>query len=215
MRIKIIGSIIEKSKPHKTNYRHETYSALINKMSPELAEQIHSKQKFFRLLTFSNVYIKDKQAHFYIVGEDTLVQDIINHLIFDNWIRIDDMVLEVYIEPLLQLQPKQIYKFKSDLIVNISQNNKCVLCQDMDYIEKRLKEITLNKAKQLNIIKNNINIKILDSKKKFSRYKNHHIESWQCVLQVKGDYELVNMLYSTTGIGENTASGHGLMWEVN
>lgn len=220
MRIKLVGRVVDKTNQSKTNYKHEVYGMILNKLSPELAKRIHSKEKFYRLLSFSDVYItkysKDNiKMHMYIVGEDNIIQDFINHLIFDNWIRIDDMVIEVKVEALQPLQPKEYYNFKTNLIVNISQNNKCVLSDDIGYIESRLKEIALNKAKQLNIRKDNLDIKVLKYTKKYNKYKNHHIESWKCKLQVKGDYELVNMIYSTTGIGENTASGHGLVWEVN
>ena len=191
---------------------------LLNNLDPEKAKIIHSKQRFLRLFTFSNIYInnKNKQAHFYLSGKDELIKEMVNHLAFNQLIRIDDMVLNIInISLIPDLNKKEEYTFKTKLIINISQNNKCVLCDNEEYIQKRIIQIALSKAKKLNIntLNKNLQCKIINKKKEYDKYKNHHIESWNCKIKLKGNYELINLLYNV-GIGENTASGHGLLWEV-
>ena len=216
MRLKIKGEIIEKTKPKKTNYKHEVYSMILNNLTTNKAQQIHTKQKFYRLFTFSNLYINQKKLHFYIGGEDKLISEVVQHLMFNQLIRIDDMVIKITnIVPLEDLPKRKEYKFKTDLVVNISKDGKCVLSNDLDYVAERLNIIAKNKYKDLygEEIKGDIKVEFMEVRKQFNKYKNHHINSWKSIIKVNGDYDLIKLLYNV-GIGENTSSGHGFMWEV-
>lgn len=224
MRVKIKGKIIEKNKPQKTNYSHEIYSMILNNLSVDNAKILHnSKGKVFKLLTFTNICInKDEDSksdilHFYVSGNDDLIKDLIKHLEFNQICKIDDITLIIQkIELLSNLQKKNnndTYKFKSKLIINIFKDNKNQLADDFEYIQERLKTNALKKAEILNINNNGeINFKIINPKISVERYKAGHIKSWKCQLEVKGDYELINLIYNV-GVGENTATGHGFLWE--
>lgn len=109
MRIKVYGQIIEKTKIEKTNYNHEIQSMILNKLSPKTAQKLHKKEKFFRLLTFTNICIDRNKgnAHFYMSGEDILINEFIQNIIHDNVIRIDDMVLVVKIQQIEDLTEKK------------------------------------------------------------------------------------------------------------
>lgn len=217
MRLKIEGNIIEKTKLNKTNYKHEIYSMILNNLDTIRAEKIHQNKKFYRLFTFSNLYINKNKLHFYIGGEDSLITDFINHVMFNQLIRIDDIVVKIInIQPLNNLPEKKEYKFKTDIIINISKDNKCVLSNNLDYISDRINIIAKNKYKEIynEEIRDNINVEFLETKKQFNKYKNHHINSWKSIIKITGNHKLINLIYNV-GIGENTGSGHGFMWEVS
>lgn len=216
MRIIIIGEIIEKRLPKKSNYGYEIYSMIMNNLDKELVNEFHKKNKKYRYLSFSNVYIKENNGHFYVVGKNDIVKSLIEHLVANMVIRLGDMIIKITkIMPIDELKEKDKYLFRTNLIVNISKNQNCVLSNEFDYIEKRLKEIAINKAKKCGIDKSNLDFEIINPIHKINKYKDGHINSWKCFLKVTGDYELVNFLYTTSGVGENTATGHGLLWEVN
>lgn len=215
MRIKIYGQIIEKTKPNKTNYGHEIQSMILNKLSPKTAQRLHKKEKFFRLLTFTNICIDkhQKNAHFYISGEDSLINEFIQNIIYDNIIRIDDMVLVVKIQQLEDLPRKKEYNFKTKLVVNIydKEQQKAKLCEDLKMVKEKLIKNCLTKCNQLGI-QGDINIDILNPQKVVNKYKNGHIFSWKCNLKIDGDYDVINTIYNV-GIGENTFTGNGFLWE--
>lgn len=211
MRIRIEGKIIEKAKAFKTNYSHEIYAMILNNLNPDTAKNIHSKEKFYRLFTFTNIYIESQKVHFYISGEDSLVKEFISSILANQLIRIDDMVINIIsIQPLPQLTLKDKYNFKSDVIVNIMNNEKTVLSDDVRYMEERLNRNAINKAKLLGY-SGNIEIKIKSPKLSVKKYKNGHIRSWKCILEVQGDYNVINTIYNV-GCGENTSTGSGFMW---
>jgi len=216
MRLNIKGEIIEKVKPNKTNYKHETYSMILNNLTTEKAQQIHTREKFYRLFTFSNLYINKNKLHFYIGGENKLIDDFIKHIMFNQLIRIDDMVIKITdVIPLEDLPKRKEYKFKTDLIVNISKDGKCVLSNDLDYVAERLNIIAKNKYKALygEEINDDIKVEFIEVKKQFDKYKNHHVNSWKSIFKINGSYDLIKLIYNV-GIGENTSSGHGFIWEV-
>ncbi len=215
MRFIVKAEIIEKRIPHKSNYKYEMYSMLMNNLNNDIVEEFHKVNKAFRYLTYSDVYIKNNKVHFYIVARDDIAEIIIKHLSANLIVRLGDMVININkILQLDNLKEKEKYLFKTSLIVNISKNSKCILSDEISYIEKRLKEIAISKAKKYGIDKNNIEFEIINPIYKVNRYKDGHINSWKCFLKVSGDYELVNFLYSVAGVGENTATGHGLLWEA-
>jgi CRISPR/Cas system endoribonuclease Cas6 (RAMP superfamily) len=215
LRIKVSGKIIEKSKPNKRNYSHETQSMILNKLSPKTASELHEKKKFFRFLTFTNICINNNSntAHFYIAGKDELVSEFIQNMIFDNIIKIDDMVIVAKIEQMTELPIKEKYRFKTKLVVNLYDNelHKPKLCEDMSILKERLIKNTLDKCKQLGI-EGNLDINIINPFKVVDKYKAGHIFSWKCNLEIIGDYDVVNTIYNV-GIGENTFTGNGFLWE--
>ena len=214
MRVKISASIIEKTS-NKTNYTHETYSMILNHLKSTTSKEIHQKKKFFRLLTFTNICINKDQIHFYVAGEDQLLQEFIEHISFTQIIKIGDIVAKVTkIQELTQLikTKNDTYKFKSKVIININKDGKTQLCNDFKVVEERLVKNSIAKAKELGY-EGDIEIKLINPKHTFVNYKNGHVNSWRCMLEIKGDYDIVNTIYNV-GIGENTASGHGFLWEV-
>lgn len=214
MRVKVEGSIVEKTKPCKTNYTHETYSMILNNLTPMRSERLHEKVKRFRFLTFTNIYIMENKVHFYVAGEDNLMKDFIQHIMFNQMIRIDDMVINIKsISPLPNLPTKDIYKFKTKLVINVNKNGKTQLCEDMDIVKERVIKNTLSKAKTLGIDGKIRDIVIHNPKHNIEKYKNGHINSWRCIVEMDCDYDIANMVYNV-GLGENTASGHGFLWEA-
>lgn len=216
MRILIIGEIIEKRLPNKRNYNYEIYSMIMNNLHNEIANGFHKKNKGYRYLSFSNIYINTNRVHFYVVAMDKVAKSLIDHLIANMIVRLGDMVIKITkIIPEAELKEKPKYLFKTNLIVNISKDGKCCLSDEFDYIEKRLAEIAINKAKKCGIEKNDIEFELINPVHKVNRYKDGHVNSWKCFLKATGDYELINFLYTVSGVGENTATGHGILWEVN
>jgi CRISPR-associated endoribonuclease Cas6 len=218
MRIKLQGTIIEGQTSIKTSYNHEMYSMILTNISTERAIRIHEKKRFKRLFTFSNLYIVDNKVHFYVSGQDELIKDFINCIMFNQIIRIGDRVINITnIEPLKNLlETKQEYIFKSNFIVNEMENNKVCLSKNNDYIIKRISDIARDKYKEIfnEEIQDKLNVEIIKSKHKYTRYKNHYLNSYQMLLKIKGDKRLIDLIYNL-GIGENTASGHGFVWEVS
>lgn len=218
MRLKITGKIIEESNMNKISFNHEMYSMFLTNISTERAKRIHEKKRFKRLFTFSNLYIVEKNAHFYVSGQDELIKDFINCIMFNQIIRIGDKVINITnIEPLKnKLDDKQEYLFKSNFIVNEMENNKVCLSKNNDYIVKRISQIAKDKYKEIydEEINTDINVEIVKSKHKYTRYKNHYLNSYNSILKIKGDKRLVDLIYNI-GVGENTASGHGFVWEVS
>lgn len=218
MRIKLQGVVIEGQSSNKINYNHEMYSMILTNINTERAKRIHEKKKFKRLFTFSSLYIIDNRVHFYVSGQDELIKDFINCIMFNQIIRIGNRVINITnIEPLQnKLNEKQEYIFKSNFIVNEMENGKVCLSKDKEYIIKRISDIAKDKYKEIynEDIKNELNIEIINAKHKYTKYKDHHLNSYQTTLKVNGDKRLIDLIYNL-GIGENTASGHGFVWEVS
>lgn len=213
-----MGQLIENINPKKTNYNHEIYSMFITNVSMERAKRIHEKKRFKRLFTFSNLYIKDNEIHFYVSGQDEIIKDFINCIMFNQIVRIGDKVVTITnIEPLVnKLNEKQEYILKSNFIVNEMENGKVCLSKNKDYITRRISEIIKDKYKEIyqEDIQSNLEVEILKYKHKYTKYKDHHLNSYDSILKVRGDKRLIDLLYNV-GVGENTASGHGFVWEVN
>ncbi|GAA0077575.1 hypothetical protein UT300005_19530 [Clostridium sp. CTA-5] len=215
MRFLINADIIEKRLPNKSNYNYEIYSMIMNNVSPNISKEFHKKNKSFRLITYSNAHIKEDKVHFYIAARDDIAECLIKYLSANLIVRLGDMVIKITkILPMENLKKREKYLFKTSLIVNVSKENKCVLSDEFDYIEKRLKNIAISKAQKCGIDKKCIEFEIINPTHKINKYKDGHVNSWKCFLKVVGDYELINFLYSISGVGENTATGHGLLWEV-
>lgn len=213
MRIKVEGRIIEKTS-NKTNYTHSTYSMILNNLTPDSAKLMHKKVKRFRFLTFTNIFIMEDKAHFYVAGEDDLINDFIAHLSFNQIVRIGDMVLNVInISPLSKLKEKEQYLFKTKLIINVNVNGKTTLCDDLSIVKERIIKNTLTKANKMGIKGNFRDLEIINPKRNIEKYKNGHINSWKCRVRLDCDYEVANLVYNV-GVGENTATGHGFLWEV-
>lgn len=215
MRIKISTKILEKRIPHKRNYTHEVYAMILKNLPSDTAEYLHAKVKRFKMLTFTNVYMKYDNAHFYVAGKDEIITEFIKYISFNQMIRIGDMVLMIEgIEELPKLEEKSEYHFKSSVIVNMMVDGKTRLMEDMGIMKYRLIKIAKDKAAELGIPDGNIDISIINPEKVYTKYSDkQHINSWKCILKMKGDYEVINTLYNI-GAGENTASGHGFLWEV-
>jgi len=218
MRINLQGTIIEGQSSIKTNYNHEMYSMILTNISTERANYIHEKKRFKRLFTFSNLYISDNKVHFYVSGQDELIKDFINCIMFNQMVRVGDRVISITnIEPMKNsLETKKEYIFKSNFIVNQKENDRVCLSKDMGYVMKRISDIVKDKYKEIykEEINENLNVEILNSKQKYTKYKDHHLNSYQATLKVRGNKKLIDLLYNV-GIGENTASGHGFVWEVS
>ncbi|MDF2881248.1 MAG: system protein superfamily [Clostridiaceae bacterium] len=213
MRIKISGQIIEKVNQNKMNYTHGIYSMLLNNINSKSAEMLHLKNKEMRLFTFTNVFIKDDNIHFYLTGEDSFVNEFIESVVKNQLIRIEDMVIVVAsIEPVNELVKKDKYLFKTKVIVNIPGKGEERLLSDMEQVALRLKNNAIRKAEKLGI-KGDINFNIINPKRNVEQYKKGHIFSWKCMLEVSGDYDVINAIYNC-GAGENTSTGHGFLWEV-
>lgn len=217
MRIKISGNIVENDNPNKTNYNHEIYSMILTNISTERAKRIHEKKRFKRLFTFSDVYINKDKLHLYISGHDELIKDFINNIMFNQMVRIGDKVVVITsIEPLEnQLKEKECYIFKTKFIVNEKENDKVCLSKDEEYIKKRISDIIRDKYNEMNnsSINDNLNVKIIKVRHTYTKYKDHHLNSYKAMLQISGNKDLINLMYNL-GVGENTASGHGFVWEV-
>lgn len=217
MRVKIIGNIIQKNNNGKTNYNHEIYSMILTNISVERAKTIHSKEKFKRLFTFTNLYHENNSIHLYISGEDSLIKDFVNCLMFNQIVRIGDIVVNITnIQPMQNsLIEKEIYTFKSNFVINDMKNGKVHLTEDMNYLKQRIKEVAISKFNEVNnCFKDfDINIDLVDMKHKYTKYKNHHINYYNAKFKLTGGKDLIDFIYNV-GIGENTATGHGFMWEV-
>lgn len=215
MRIKLLGKIIENSNKQKTNYNHEIYSMILSNISTDRATEIHTKKRFKRLFTFSNLYLNKDEVHFYISGEDTLIKDFINGIMFNQMIRIGDKVIYVNnIEQLGDKLNKDNIVIKTNFIINEMENGKVCLSKDKKYIENRIYQIAKDKYNEIyNKDCDRLIVDILSMNHKYTKYKNHHINYYRGVIKLSGDKELINLIYNV-GIGENTASGHGFVWEV-
>lgn len=215
MRIKIIGKIVSKTDLNKTNYSHGIYSMILNVLKPKTSERIHNPNtKEYRLFTFSNIFIKNENFHVYISGEDNLITEMIEGLEKNSMVRIDDMIMVVSKILLCPTLPtKEKYLFKGRVITTEPIDGKKSLIENDTKINERLKQNALGKLKEMNIT-GDINFEVLKKSKRVSKYKdNIHHNSWDCLILVSGDYEAIKSIYEV-GAGENTATGHGLLWEV-
>lgn len=217
MRAKIIGQLIENVNTNKTNYNHEMYSMILANIDTKRASKLHAKTKFKRLFTFTNLYIKNNMAHFYISGEDDFIKDFINGIMRSQLIKIGDKVLNITsIQDISsEIKEKEEYYLKTRFIVNEMENGKVCLSKNKEYIQKRIFEIIKSKYEEIysTEINEEIKVNLITMNKKFTKYKNHHINSYESVIKIQGSNRLVNLLYNV-GIGENTATGHGFVWEV-
>ena len=215
MRIKVLGDIISKTDQNKTNYNHGIYSMFIAKLDEPLSSNIHNQNsKEYRLFTFSNVYIKDDKFHLYISGADYIILNFINNIEKNNIVRIEDMVLVIKkIVPCKELIKKDRYLLKGRIIATeVIDGKKKLLTENKD-INEKLKKVSEGKLKVSNI-NGNIEFDVLKKTLKTSRYKaGIHIKSYDVLLLVSGNYKAIKYIYDV-GIGENTSTGHGLMWEV-
>lgn len=217
MRIKVEGEIFENYQTENTRFNHEIYSMILNNLSTDLAKKIHEKKRFKRLFSFTTLYIEGNKAHLYICGEDNLIKDFINNIIKNQVVRIGEIVMSITDIRLLQneLKESENYKFKGNLIVNDKLNGKVHLSENLDYIKTRINQILKDKYYQIYNEKINDNLEIdFDTiERKYVKYKNHHLNSYNVRFNVKGNNKLVNLMYNV-GIGENTASGHGFIWRI-
>ncbi|WP_027409655.1 CRISPR-associated endoribonuclease Cas6 [Anoxybacteroides tepidamans] len=218
MRIKIQGDIVEKTNLEKWNYTHGIYSMIMNHLPHKTAEKFHKKHKFIRLLTFSDIYFTPLYSnqgtiHFYVAGEDSLIYEFVEAVSKSILVRIEDMVVAIRkIIPLSSLTKKEKYLFKSKVIINISRNGKTLLLDDIPEVEERLRKNAIHKANLLGK-DGDIKFQLINPVKNVEQYKNGHIFSWKCKLEVQGDYDVVSTIYEV-GCGENTATGHGFLFEV-
>lgn len=217
MRLKIEGTIIEGVFNASTNYKHEMYSMVLNNLSTNRAKYLHNKERFKRLYTFSNICKNNNSIHFYASGQDEIIKDLINNLLFNRMIRIGDIVLCLTnISPLNdKLDKKDFYTFKTNFIVNQKINNKNCLSTDFEYIKRRIGEIATDKHNEINNcnLVNDLKVEIISCKKTYTKYKNTHINSYKSRIKITGNQEIINTIFNV-GIGENTATGHGFVWEV-
>ncbi len=219
MRIKVECKIIEKKDPTKTNYSYGIYSLVVNNLDKSIAQQFFSRKKGFRLFTFTNVYLHPEESggssefHFYLSGEDRIVEQfMINITAQKRTLRIDDILFNVKkISILDQLPRREQYRFKGKVIINTLENNKATLLEDILAVEEKLRINAIKKANTLGL-DGDIRFKIINPQKCVGQYKLAHLFSWKCILEVTGDYDVVNTVYQC-GAGENTASGHGFLWE--
>ncbi|HHT7008310.1 TPA: CRISPR-associated endoribonuclease Cas6 [Bacillus cereus] len=215
MRIKISGKILSRLKTEKLFYTHEMYSMLLGIMNPNRAKELHNRHsKNFRLFTFSNIYIHEDTFHFYLSGTDSLVQEVIDSIEVSNMKRVGDMMLSITnIIKIPKLPEKEKYILKGKVITSYTIDGTKVRIEDEKEIEERLKEISNRKLKALGI-DGDIHFEIIQKTPVSTHYKDDiYIPSWKSVLLVKGDYEAIQALYEV-GFGENTATAHGLLWEV-
>lgn len=219
MRIKINGSLLEKTVPDKSNYSYCIYQMILNNLEQDCINNFNIRQKNMRLFTFTNIYMPklpqiNDNLHFYISGEDSIINQLINSITTSRNLSIGDMKINVSdIKQLKELERKDHYLFKSNIVINIPQNNKTVLLENLALIEGRLRANAVKKANLFGI-DGDVHFSIADCPQKcVEQYKSGHVFSWKCLLQVKGDYDVINTIYNC-GAGENTATGHGFLWEV-
>ena len=215
LRIKISGDIISKTNINKNNYHHGTYSMILDNIDDNLSNNIHNQDsKEYRLFTFSNVYIKGEKFHFYISGVDHIINSFIKNIEKSNIVRIEDMILAVNrISICKELNRKDKYLFKGKIIATeVIDGKKKLLLSDKE-INTKLKSVSQGKLKNMGI-EGNIEFEVLKKITRTSLYrKGAHIKSYDVLLLVSGEYEAIKTIYEV-GVGENTASGHGLMWEA-
>lgn len=215
MRIKVSGNIISKTNLNKNNYHHGTYAMILDNINNNLADEIHDQcSKKYRLFTFSNIHIKDEKFHFYISGLNSIVTSFIESIEKSNIVRIEDMILAINkISPCKELIKKDKYLFKGNIIATeVVDGKKKLLVLDKD-INSKLKFVSQRKLKSMGIDAN-IEFDILKKTIRTSQYRRGvHIKSYNIMLLVSGEYEAIKAIYEV-GVGENTASGHGLLWEV-
>lgn len=215
LRIKLIGKILSKTDIYKTNYSHGIYSMLLNILKPYNAERIHNQQsREYRLFTFSNIYIKESNFHLYISGTNDIVNEFIEGFEKDTIIRVEDMILIINKITLCpELPKKEKYLFKGKVIATELDCEKKKLITNDQVINKKLKKVALGKLKAMGI-EGNIDFEILKKVKKVTRYKGQaHVSCYESLILASGDYEAIKAIYEV-GVGENTATGHGLLWEV-
>lgn len=219
MRIRVDGIIQEKKQEDKRNYTYGIYAMILSKLRNGTAKKYHTKNKEMRLFTFTNVYIYPpkenvQNAHLYIAGEDSIINQFIQGITKNPSMSVDDMIIDAKsISILPELPQREKYLFKTKVIINIPLNNKTVLLEDIPLVEKRLRANAIRKANLLGK-HGDIKLKIINPEKCVEKYRKGHIFSWKCFLEVTGDYDVINTIYQC-GAGENTASGHGFLWEIS
>ncbi len=215
MRVKISGDIVSKTNINKNNYHHGTYAMIIDNIDEKFASDIHNQDsKEYRLFTFSNVYIKEDRFHLYISGADYIINSFIENIEKSNIVRIEDMILAISrISPCKELTKKDKYLLKGNIIATeVVDGKKKLLVSDRD-INNKLKFVSQGKLKTMGI-EGDIEFEILKKTIRTSQYRQGaHIKNYNVLLLVSGEYEAIKAIYEV-GIGENTASGHGLLWEV-
>jgi len=218
MRIRIDGVILTKEKPQKRNYTHGIYAMLMEQLKPETAEWFHQNNREIRLLTFTNVYIhgsgrEGDKVHLYVAGKEEWIQEIIEGMVRHEFIRIEDMTIAVQkITPLPPLAKKDAYLFKTKVILTYPHQRPKRLIEDLDMAERRLHKTILNRAKKVGI-EGEVRARMVMPQRHVEAYKKGHIHSYKTLLEVRGDYDVIATMYEY-GVGENTASGHGFLFEV-
>lgn len=215
MRLKISGEIISKTNINKSNYHHGIYAMILDNLGDQISNQIHNQHsKEYRLFTFSNIYINQHKFHFYISGADYIINNFIENIEKNNIVRVEDMILSINKASLCkELIKKDRYLFKGKIIVTEILNRKKRLLTSDEDINNKLKINSQGKLKYMGI-DGDIQFDILKKTIKTSKYRhNAHINSYEVLLLVSGDYDAIKTIYNV-GVGENTASGHGLLWEA-
>lgn len=214
MRIKIEAKIIEKSKPNKRNYTHETYSMLINNMSQENAVKFHQNKQDYRYITFTNIFINKDRAHFYVSGKDNLILDLLKHITFVQIVRIDDMVIKIEkVEELPDLPVRDSYKFKTSVVTYKSTGVGTAFNDNIPCAQNQIANNTKRKAEKLGIKGEIRSVKLVNTKIAVSKYKSGNIFSHKGQVHIDCDYAIAEMIYNV-GLGEKTTTGHGFLWEV-
>ncbi|WP_283705490.1 CRISPR-associated endoribonuclease Cas6 [Clostridium perfringens] len=217
MRIRIDANIISKTDENiDLHYNHAIYSAILNILPDDISTKIHDENnKTIKYFTFSSVFIKDDNCHFYISGEDDFIMHIIEGLQSNSMLRIKDLILDVYrISELPGLNKKRNYLFKGNIIACEIVNNKKVLIEDDERIEERLQSICEKKLRNRGLEIKPIKFTVISKKRNFLKYKKGVLVGYySMVFLVTGDYETIQYFYEI-GFGENTATGNGIVWEA-
>ena len=106
-------------------------------------------------------------------------------------------------------------KFKGRIIVNEIKDGEVTLSTDMNFIAKRIPQIIRDKFRQIHGFypEDTFNVDIISLNKKFCKYKDQYLYSYNMIFTARGSSELIKLMYQL-GAGENTASGHGFLWQI-
>lgn len=215
MRIKIEAKILSKASD-LMSYNHEMYSMIVENLSKDIAEKNHAKEKFLRTFTFSGPFLDNKKVHFYMSGEDSIIRNFLSNIINKESFRIgniDCKLLSILYLDAVNFNEK--LKFKGRIIVNEIKDGEVTLSTDMNFIAKRIPQIIRDKFRQIHGFypEDTFNVDIISLNKKFCRYKDQYLYSYNMIFTARGSSELIKLMYQL-GAGENTASGHGFLWQI-
>lgn len=196
------------------------HALLMNRLPHEFAKESHKKGNKHCLFTFSSTKIdpNTKIGHFIFSSLDKTVEDLIVSLRMDTMFRLGKYVckltdIELKEEPDVSNGSVLV---RGKLLGSTSDRSRVI--RDKEELTELLEDVANHKLYKLGL-EPNIKISLFKIKDTTSYYEfdgkeEVHFPATYIIANVEGDPESLKTLMKI-GMGQNTGTGNGLMWEVS